>query len=94
MFYGLKDSWQEMLKKASYIVDDNGISISFPQHLFDKFEQEFNICFVDEDEDVHFKFRMRRMMTKIASNIRGDSGLSDELIRSQKFFFKKTQRGY
>lgn len=37
--------------------------------------------------------RMRRMMTKIASNVRGDSGLSDsQLIRSQKFFFKKTQK--
>ena len=54
MFYGLKDAWQEMLKKASYIADDNGIHISFPQHLFDKVEQEFNICFVDEDEDIHW----------------------------------------
>jgi DNA-binding transcriptional regulator/RsmH inhibitor MraZ len=55
MFYGLKESWEEMLKKASYIADDNGIHISFPQHLFDKVEQEFNLCFVDEEEDIHFK---------------------------------------
>ena len=55
MFYDLKDAWQEMLKKASYIADDNGIHISFPQHLFDKVEQEFNLCFVEEDEDIHFK---------------------------------------
>tara|TARA_Y100001938_G_scaffold38322_1_gene52843 strand:- start:579 stop:785 length:207 start_codon:yes stop_codon:yes gene_type:complete len=55
MFYDLKDAWQEMLKKASYIADDKGISISFPQHLFDRVEQEFNICFIEEDEDIHFK---------------------------------------
>lgn len=37
--------------------------------------------------------RMRRMMTKIASNVRGDSGLSDsQVIRSQKFFLKKTRK--
>ena len=55
MFYDLKDAWQEMLKKASYIADDKGISISFPQHLFDRVEQEFNFCFIEEDEDIHFK---------------------------------------
>ena len=55
MFYGLKDAWQEMLKKTSYIADDDGVHILFPQHLFDKVEQEFNLCFVEEDEDIHFK---------------------------------------
>ena len=55
MFYDLKDAWQEMLKKASYIADDSGIHITFPQHLFDRVEQEFNICFIEEDDDIHFK---------------------------------------
>jgi len=55
MFYNLKEAWQEMLKKASYIADDSGIHITFPHHLFDRFEQEFNICFLEEDEDIHFK---------------------------------------
>tara|TARA_R110000851_G_scaffold172960_2_gene319295 strand:+ start:799 stop:1011 length:213 start_codon:yes stop_codon:yes gene_type:complete len=55
MFYGLKDAWQEMLKKTSYIADDDGVHILFPQHLFDKVEQEFNLCFVEEDEDIYFK---------------------------------------
>ncbi len=55
MFYDLKEAWEKMLKKASYIADDKGIHISFPQHLFDRFEQEFNICFTEEDEDIHFK---------------------------------------
>ena len=44
MFYDLKDAWEKMLKKASYIADDSGIHITFPQHLFDRVEQEFNIC--------------------------------------------------
>ena len=55
MFYDLKDAWEKMLKKASYIADENGIHISFPQHLFDRVEQEFNLSFVDEEEDIHFK---------------------------------------
>ena len=55
MFHELKDAWQEMIKKASYIADDNGVHISFPQHLFDKVEQEFNLCFIEEDEDIQFK---------------------------------------
>ena len=55
MFYDLKDAWEKMLKKATYIADDSGIHITFPQHLFDRVEQEFNICFLEEDEDIHFK---------------------------------------
>ena len=55
MFHDLKDAYKEMLKKATYIADDNGVHITFPQPLFDRFEQEFNICFVEADEDVHFK---------------------------------------
>jgi ribonucleotide reductase beta subunit family protein with ferritin-like domain len=55
MFHELKSTWQEMLKKASYIADDNGVHISFPEHLFNKVEQEFNLCFIEEDEDMNFK---------------------------------------
>ena len=55
MFHDLKDAYQKMIEQASYIADDNGIHIKFPQHLFDTFEQEFNINFLDEDEDIHFK---------------------------------------
>lgn len=55
MFYDLKDAWEDMLKKATYIADDNGVHITFPQHLFDRVEQEFNLNFVEEDEDIHFK---------------------------------------
>jgi len=55
MFHDLKDAYGEMLKKATFIADDGGVHITFPQHLFDRFEQEFNICFIEEDEDVHFK---------------------------------------
>jgi ribonucleotide reductase beta subunit family protein with ferritin-like domain len=55
MFYDLKSAYQSMVKKATYIVDDNGIHITFPQHLFDRFEQEFNLSFLDEEDDIHFK---------------------------------------
>jgi len=55
MFYDLKEAWNKMLKKATYIADDSGIHITFPQDLFDRVEQEFNICFIEEEEDIHFK---------------------------------------
>ena len=55
MFYDLKDAYQKMIKEATYIADDGGIHITFPQHLFDQFEQEFNLSFLDEEDDIHFK---------------------------------------
>ena len=55
MFHDLKDAYQKMIKKATYIADDSGIHITFPHHLFDRFEQEFNLSFLDEGEDIHFK---------------------------------------
>jgi len=59
MFHGLKDAWNEMLEKSGYIADDNGVHITFPQHLFDRVEQEFNLCFIEQDEDIHFKLWQR-----------------------------------
>jgi hypothetical protein len=55
MFHDLKNAYQEMLNKASRIVDNDGIHISFPEHLFSKFEQEYNLCFVEPEDDVTFR---------------------------------------
>lgn len=55
MFHDLKNAYQEMLKKASHIVDSDGIHISFPEEEFSKFEQEYNLCFVEPEDDHLFK---------------------------------------
>lgn len=44
-----------MLKHASHIVDDSGLHISFPEDLFARFEQEYNLCFVEPEDDVSFR---------------------------------------
>ena len=44
-----------MLKKASHIVDRDGIHISFPAEEFSKFEQEYNLCFVEPEDDHLFR---------------------------------------
>lgn len=55
MFHDLKRAYQEMLKHASHIADDSGLHISFPEDLFARFEQEYNLCFVEPEDDVSFR---------------------------------------
>lgn len=55
MFQDLHKAYREMLKEATHIADNDGIHVTFPQHLFERFEKEYNLCFVESDEDVEFK---------------------------------------
>lgn len=55
MFHDLKNAYREMLKKASHIVDRDGVHISFPAEEFSKFEQEYNLCFVEPEDDHLFQ---------------------------------------
>lgn len=55
MFHDLKEAYQEMLKKCTHVVDDNGVHITFPEELFSVFEQEFRVCFIEEEDDVMFQ---------------------------------------
>jgi len=55
MFKNLKNAYIDMMKQASHIADDQGVHIVFPEHLFARFEKEYNLCFVEPDEDVEFK---------------------------------------
>ena len=52
MFKDLKDAWGKMQQNFTMIADTDGVHISFPEHMFRQFEQEFNICFVEEEDDV------------------------------------------
>jgi hypothetical protein len=49
------NSWRKLLKNCTYIADSDGVHVSFPQKLFNEFEQEFNIFFTDPEEDVLFQ---------------------------------------
>ena len=55
MFNELKIAWKEMLKNQSAIVDRDGINIVIPDHVFEVFEREFNLCFVEPEDDVEFR---------------------------------------
>ena len=51
MFEDLKNAFEKMLKNCSHISTSQGVHIVFPENIFSEFEQEFNICFVEEEED-------------------------------------------
>jgi hypothetical protein len=55
MFHDLKDAFSKMMIACSHATDSRGSSISFPEELFDRFEQEYKICFVEEEDDVAFQ---------------------------------------
>ena len=55
VFKDLKDAWNKMQQNFTMIADTDGVHISFPEHMFRQFEQEFNICFVEEEDDVEFQ---------------------------------------
>ena len=55
MFDELKTAWREMLKSQSCIVDNQGLNIVIPDHTFERFEREFNLCFVAPEDDVEFQ---------------------------------------
>jgi len=55
MFHDLKNAYKEMLKRATHIVDNDGVHISFPEDLFARFEQEYNLCFIEPEDDHLFR---------------------------------------
>jgi len=55
MFKELKTAWKEILKNQSSIVNRSGVNIAIPDHVFEAFEREFNLCFVEPEDDVEFQ---------------------------------------
>ena len=55
MFKDLHAAYREMLKKATHIADSDGVHITFPEDLFHRFEKEYNLCFVNPEDDRGFK---------------------------------------
>ena len=55
MFDELKNAWIEMLKSQSCIVSNQEMNIVIPDDVFERFEREFNLCFVEPENDVEFQ---------------------------------------
>lgn len=55
MFHDLKESFENLLKNCSHISTSQGVHIVFPERLFADFEQEFNICFVEPEDDEQYQ---------------------------------------
>jgi hypothetical protein len=55
MFDELKNAWREILKSQSSIVYNQGVNIGIPNHVFERFEREFNLCFIEPEDDVEFQ---------------------------------------
>jgi len=55
VFHDLKAAFTAMMLSCSHTTDSRGASISFSAELFNKFEQEYNLCFVEEEDDVSFQ---------------------------------------
>jgi hypothetical protein len=55
MFDELKNAWREMLKSQSCIVSNQEMNIVIPDDVFERFEREFNLCFVEPENDVEFQ---------------------------------------
>jgi hypothetical protein len=55
MFQDFKNAFHEMVSQQSEISTSQGDHVVFPKKLFDQFQQEFNICFVEPEDDQQYK---------------------------------------
>lgn len=54
-FHDLTKAWQELLQSSTYVADHVTQRIEIPMEFFDKFQKEFNLCFIEPDDDTEFK---------------------------------------
>ena len=55
MFHELKKAWDDVLYNSVFEADHYSQTIKIPMKYFERLHQEFNICFVEEDEDPEFR---------------------------------------
>ena len=54
-FTNLKTAWQKLVKNSTFTADHYSQTVEIPMALFDNFQKEFNVCFIEEDEDMEFR---------------------------------------
>ena len=59
MFNDLKTAWQQLLQNSTLIsnaaTEGDGTIVQVPNRYVDAFQKEFNLCFVEPDEDIEFQ---------------------------------------
>lgn len=56
MYHDVQDAFLELIKHCSHVYHGTGqVEISFPEELWNRFEQEFNLCFTDQEDDSFFE---------------------------------------
>lgn len=55
-FHDVQEAFVELIQNCSHVYHGTGhTEISFPAELWDQFEQEFNLCFREAEEDPFFE---------------------------------------
>lgn len=55
MFEDFKNAYYEMMNHASEISTSHGDHVVFPKRLFEHLDREFNICFVEPEDDEEYQ---------------------------------------
>jgi hypothetical protein len=55
MFGDLKKAWSNILYNSVFTADHYSQTVTIPIEQFEAFQKEFNICFVEPEEDSEFK---------------------------------------
>jgi hypothetical protein len=53
-FNNLKTSWQKLVQNTTYTADQYSQTVEVPLSFFEDFQKEFNVCFIEPDEDTEF----------------------------------------
>jgi len=53
--HNLRQAWGKVLKQSGSLMDKHGVYVTVPEDTFELFNKEFNISFVEEEEDVEFQ---------------------------------------
>ena len=53
-FNNLKASWKKLVQNATYTADQYSQTVEVPMDVFEDFQKEFNVCFIEPDEDTEF----------------------------------------
>jgi len=51
----LRQAWSKVLKQSGALMDEHGVYVTVPEDTFELFNKEFNISFVEEEDDVEFQ---------------------------------------
>ena len=54
MFNDLKKAWNDIIYGSTFEADHHSQTVHVPMEFFEIFHKEFNLCFIEEDDDIEF----------------------------------------